>query len=148
MKLFIEPKNKTNNSKKQVKDLKNYLQKKGFKTEILKKKTKEGELGRGLVSGISTILTGGETLFSRLGEALVKYVEGRRVDLNIKNTKGEILKLSATIPKQEVRSLINEFLEKNKTNTEKKNIKNKAAKKTKKSTKKKKKNTKTKQTVK
>lgn len=109
MKILIEPTKKTANSKKQLTDLKKYLQKSGVKTDVVEIKPKKGELGRGIVSGLSTILTGGETIFSRLGEALVKYVEGRRVDLTMKNGRGEELILSAAIPKDEIRSLINEF---------------------------------------
>ncbi|MBN2663719.1 MAG: hypothetical protein JXR68_08730 [Bacteroidales bacterium] len=111
MKILIEPTKKTANSKKQIVDLKNYLQKNGVKTDVVEIKPKKGELGRGIASGLATILTGGETIFSRLGEALVKYVEGRRVDLTMKNGRGEELILSAAIPKAEIRSLINEFFE-------------------------------------
>lgn len=111
MKLTISPAQNSTKTKSQVVDLKKFLQKQGIKTEVIEKAPKKGELGRGIVSGLSTILTGGETLFSRLGEALVKYVEGRRVDLTMKNTKGEELVLSAAIPKSEIKSLINEFFQ-------------------------------------
>jgi len=112
MKLTITPTKKTTNSKKQIVDLKNYLQKKGIKINTIETKSKKGELGGGLLNGVSTVLTGsGDTIFTKLGDALVKYVEGRRVDLTMKNNRGEELILSASIPKSEIRSLINEFFE-------------------------------------
>lgn len=130
MKLIIQPISSSSNLKLQVQDLQKYLRRGGFKFDLLETKPGKGELGRGIATGLATILTGGETIFSRLGEALVKYVEGRRVDLTMKNTKGEELVLSAALPKDQIRSLINEFYERNiakspkKTKTERsKNVK-------------------------
>ncbi len=113
MKLLLEPTKITPNSKKQMQDLKKFLQKSGVKTEVIETKPKKGELGRGIATGLATVLTGGETIFTKLGDALVKYVEGRRVDLTMKNNKGEELVLSATIPKAEIRSLIDSFFGRN-----------------------------------
>jgi len=113
MKIIFEPSHKTTRSKEQLQDLKLFLQTNGFKTNVVTTKPRKGELGRGIAGGLATILTGGETLFSKLGDALIKYIEGRRTELTMKNTKGEEIVLSATLPKNQIRGLINEFFERN-----------------------------------
>lgn len=113
MKIIFEPSHKTTRSKEQLQDLKDFLQTNGFKTNVITTKPRKGELGRGIAGGLATILTGGETLFSKLGDALIKYVEGRRTEVTMKNTKGEEITLSASLPRNQIRGLINEFFERN-----------------------------------
>ena len=135
-------------SQKDIRQLNRSLKRSGFSTI---KEPVRGELGKGLVGGISTLLTGGQTIFTKLGDALIRHIENKKIDLTVKNTKGEELVLSAVLPREELKAMISGFFERdvsskivpNRKTTTKKSTKKKTAKTTTKSS-----STKTKTTAK
>lgn len=112
MKYFIAP---TFSTPQNMRSLKRHLRRKGIKTESEAQRPEHGHLGRGIATGLSTILTGGEGFFTKLGEAIVKYVELKKVDVSMKNNKGEEITLSAALPKNEIRAMLNEFFDRSVT---------------------------------
>lgn len=125
MKIILTPKP---TSSENVSNLKKQLRKNGIKSEDISTTPINGQLGRGIVGGIAAILTGGSGFFTKLGEAIVKYVELKKVDVSMKNSKGEEITLSSTLPHDQLHNLISGFFEKE--------IKKTPAKKTKKTSKK------------
>ncbi len=107
MKITITP---TVNSQKNLHSLKRHLRRSGIYTEADVKRLPFGHLGRGVVSGLTAFIAGSDGFFTKLGEAIVKYVELKKVDITLKNENGEELCLSAALPKEQIRSVINEFL--------------------------------------
>ncbi len=113
MKIIIAP---TFSNPRKLRQLKKVLRRNGIDTTI---ETPEvGNLGRGVFSGLAAIFTGGEGFFSKIGEAIVKYVELKKVDVTMKNGEGEEITISAALPKEEVLSMVNRFF--NKKNSRKK----------------------------
>ena len=95
-------------SPKKLRQLNRTLKQSGFVTT---KEPIRGELGKGVVGGISTLLTGGQTVFTKLGDALIRHIENKKIDLTVKNSKGEELILSAVLPRDELKAMINGFFE-------------------------------------
>ncbi len=108
MKVIFSPKKATPQN---MRDLKLLLRKNGIKTIAEVNKPTKGELGRGIASGLAAILAGGDGFFTKIGEAIVKFVELKKVDVSMKNGKGEEITLSAALPKDQVRIMINEFFD-------------------------------------
>lgn len=104
MKIIIAP---IFSNPKKIRVLKRDLKRSGFLME--KEVPERGELGRGIATGLATILSGGQTVFTKLGDALIKHIENKKVDLVLKNGKGEEITLSATLPKDELRGMMNDF---------------------------------------
>ncbi|MBN2893532.1 MAG: hypothetical protein JXL97_16795 [Bacteroidales bacterium] len=104
MKVIISP---TFSNPRKLRQLKRHLSRNGIHTEI--ETPERGHLGRGIATGLATILAGGDGFFTKIGEAIVKYVELKKVDVTMKNTRGEEITLSAALPKDEIRDMVNEF---------------------------------------
>ncbi len=106
MKIILTPKPAT---PKNISELKKVVRKNGAKVEDIITPPKPGEMGGGVIGGIGTILTGGNGFFSKLGEAIVKHVELKRVDISLKNEKGEEMTLSASLPHDQLQRIVDDF---------------------------------------
>ncbi len=113
MELQIELSGNSRNEQKQLIHLKKYLEKAGIpelkNIEIARTEAKEGEMGGGILKGISTLLIGGEGPLTKLAEALVKYVEILRSEIKLKNRNGEELVINAKLNKKSINELVDKF---------------------------------------
>jgi len=113
MELQIELSGNSRNEQKQLIHLKKYLEKAGIPElkdiEISRTETKAGEMGGGVLKGISTLLIGGEGPLTKLAEALVKYVEILRSEIKLKNRNGEELVINAKLNKKSINELVDKF---------------------------------------
>ena len=104
--------NNTNNPKQLI-HLKNYLEKAQIdeieSVEVERTEEKAGEMGGGILQGISAILTGGTGPFTKLAEALVKYVEILRSEIILTNKAGEELIINAKLNKKSINELVDKF---------------------------------------
>ncbi len=112
MKIKIEIVGKNSNAT-QILHLKEFLLKYNVeqvkKLEVETKKAKKGEMGDGVVSKLIAFLVGSGGPFTRLAEALVRYVENMRSDIRLVNEKGEELIISAKLNKVQIAELIDQF---------------------------------------
>jgi len=113
MELQIELLGNSPNEQKQLIHLKKYLEKAGIPElkdiEIERTEAKAGEMGGGVLKGISTLLIGGEGPLTKLAEALVKYVEILRSEIKLKNRNGEELVINAKLNKKSINELVDKF---------------------------------------
>ncbi len=113
MELQIELLGNSRNEQKQLIHLKKYLEKAGIPElkdiEIERTEAKAGEMGGGVLKGISTLLIGGEGPLTKLAEALVKYVEILRSEIKLKNRNGEELVINAKLNKKSINELVDKF---------------------------------------
>ncbi len=101
------------NKQKQLIHLKSYLEKARISElqniKIERTDAKAGEMGAGLIKGISSLLLGGAGPFTKLAEALVKYVEIMRSEVKLKNRNGEELVINAKLNKKSINELVDKF---------------------------------------
>lgn len=113
MKVTIEFKKKTV-KKEQVLHLKQYIERCSIngikKLEIAKKDAKQGEMAAGgVLTKLTAFLIGSGGPFTKLAEALVKYVENMRSDIRLVNENGQELVISAKLKKDDLSELIEQF---------------------------------------
>ena len=101
------------NNQKQLIHLKSYLEKAQLddleSVEVERTEAKAGEMGVGVLKGISAILLGGSGPFTKLAEALIKYVEILRSELILTNKDGEELIINAKLNKKSINELVDKF---------------------------------------
>lgn len=117
--------NDSRTNQKQLNHLKQFLERANIEElqelKVDRTEAKEGEMGGGILKGLSTVLIGGEGPLTKLAEALVKYVEILRSDIKLKNRAGEELHITAKMNKKSINELVDKFYaESRKKNAEEK----------------------------
>ena len=118
MEFNIEFSEKKPNNEKQLIHLKNYLEKARIneldEIKISRSEAKTGEMGAGILQGITGLITGGSGPLTKLAEALVKYVEILRSEVKLKSSSGEELVINAKLNKKSINELVDKFFKETK----------------------------------
>ena len=118
MEFNIQFSEKKPNNEKQLIHLKNFLEKARIEeldeVKISRTEAKTGEMGAGILQGITGLITGGSGPLTKLAEALVKYVEILRSEVKLKSSSGEELVINAKLNKKSINELVDKFFKETK----------------------------------
>ena len=119
MKINIEY-TKDKASKEDILALKTFIEKKANdsvkKIEIASKKAKKGEMGPGIVSGLTALLGSATGPLTTIAEALVEWVRLKRSEVRITGVSGAEIYISGKVKKEDLHQTIERFFAQEKEN--------------------------------
>ena len=112
---------KDNASKEDIMALKAFIEKKNGgsvkKVELASKKAKKGEMGPGIVSGLTALIGSATGPLTTIAEALVEWVRLKRSEIRITGVSGAEICISGKVKNDDLHQAIEKFFIQEKENT-------------------------------